>query len=100
MTKLFLKETHLEILKDIFTRLCPNAIVYAYGSRIKGNAHEGSDLDLALDNTSDDVVISDIVEAVRESNIPFLIDIFELKSLPESFQNEIMKNNVVIFGAK
>ncbi|MBR3890346.1 nucleotidyltransferase domain-containing protein [bacterium] len=100
MTKLFLKETHLEILKDIFTRLCPNATVYAYGSRIKGNAHEGSDLDLALDNTSDDVVISDIVEAVRESNIPFLIDIFELKSLPESFQNEIMKNNVVIFGAK
>ena len=78
MTKLFLKENHLDILKDIFTRLCPNATVYAYGSRVKGEAHEGSDLDLALDNNSDKIFMSEIIEAIKESDIPFLVDIFEL----------------------
>lgn len=98
MAKLFLKEKHLDILKTIFNDICPNSIVYAYGSRIKGLAHNGSDLDLAIVLGDGDANISELVESVKNSNLPFLVDIFELKSLPDSFQNEIMKNNVVIFG--
>lgn len=98
MAKLFLKEKHLDILKTIFNDICPNSIVYAYGSRIKGLAHNGSDLDLAIVLGEGDANISELIESVKNSNLPFLVDIFELKSLPDSFQNEIMKNNVVIFG--
>ena len=98
MAKLFLKEKHLNILKTIFNDICPNSIVYAYGSRIKGLAHNGSDLDLAIVLGEGDANISELIESVKNSNLPFLVDIFELKSLPDSFQNEIMKNNVVIFG--
>ena len=98
MAKLFLKEKHLDILKTIFNDICPNSIVYAYGSRIKGLAHNGSDLDLAIVLGEGDANISELIESVKNSNLPFLVDIFELKSLPDNFQNDIMKNNVVIFG--
>lgn len=98
MAKLFLKDKHLEIIKNIFCEICPNSTVYAYGSRINGSAHEGSDLDLAVVRGDGDANVSELVEAVKESDLPFLVDIFELKALPETFQQEVLKNNIVIFG--
>ena len=101
MTELFLKEKHLKILKQIFDKHCPHAIVLAYGSRIKRQAHSGSDLDLAITNFNEiEYSIFDIKQAIQESNIPFLVDIFNLKHLPESFQKEILKENIVIYGKK
>ena len=46
MNNLFINKKDLEILKNILKEFCPNSEVYAYGSRINGKAHEGSDLDL------------------------------------------------------
>lgn len=98
MAKLFLKDKHLDILKTIFNEFCPNSIVYAYGSRVKGLAHDGSDLDLAVVFGDGDAKLFELIEAVKDSDLPFLVDIFELKTLPESFQDEIKKKNVVIWG--
>ncbi len=99
MTELFIKEKHLDILKKIFDEYCPKATVLAYGSRIKAQAHDGSDLDLAIKDFNEiKCSIYDIKQAIQESDIPFLVDIFILSSLPESFQKEIMKENVVIYG--
>ena len=51
----------------------------------------------------DDMNTKDIIKLrkfLNESNIPFLIDIFEFNKLPESFQKEIERKHVIIFPLK
>ena len=45
---LSLKDEYLQELKDIFNRYCPKAEIWAYGSRLTGDCHSGSDLDLTV----------------------------------------------------
>ncbi len=98
MDKLFIKEKYLKKLISIFENYCPKAEIWAYGSRIGQNVHEGSDLDLAVKTFNDNTKnISELKRILEESDIPFLIDIFEFDKLPESFQKEIEKKYVVIF---
>ena len=101
MTKLFIEEKYLQILKEIFDKYCPDATILAYGSRIKNEAHSGSDLDLAIKNFDEiEYSLYDIKQAINDSNIPFLVDIFILESLPQSFQEEISKENIIIYPSK
>lgn len=98
MNKLNIDEESLSILKEIFKKYSPKAQVIAYGSRIKNDSHSGSDLDLAIKNLKqNNYDISQIKEIIRESNIPFLVDINEFETLPKSFQQEIERENIVIF---
>ena len=98
MNKLFIKPEHLKMLTDIFDSYCPKAEIWGYGSRIKGEAHSGSDLDLAVKNFNDENLhIWELKELVQESNIPFLVDINEFDKLPKSFQDEILKDYVIIY---
>ena len=39
------KQQYLEELKSILNEYCPNAEVWAYGSRLTEDCHSGSDLD-------------------------------------------------------
>ncbi len=99
MNKINIDEESLSILKEIFKKCCPESQVLAYGSRIKNDSHSGSDLDLVIKNFKPvDYDIAQIKEQIRESNIPFLVDINEFEKLPLSFQEEIEKENAVIFG--
>lgn len=93
MTDIFVKERFLTELKNIVKQTVPNAQVWAYGSRINGTAHEGSDLDLVLVGDGD---IYALKEALQESNIPFLVDVVKFENLPESFKKEILKKYVVL----
>ena len=97
MSKLFVEQRHLEMLKEIFESFCPNAKIYAYGSRINGRAHEGSDLDLTIKNFPSGKYLFELKEILSESNIPFLVDINIYDNLPQSFKAEIDKNNIEIF---
>lgn len=98
MDRLFIKPEQLKMLTDIFDNYCPNAEIWAYGSRIKGNAHLGSDLDLVVKNfNSKFAKLSELRQLINDSNIPFLVDINEFDKLPKSFQEEILKDYIVIF---
>ena len=98
MDKLSVKPEHLKILTDIFDSYCPNAEIWTYGSRVNGDCHEGSDLDLVvIDFHSPTAKLYELRELLRESNIPFLIDINEFNTLPHSFQNEIKRNYTVVY---
>lgn len=98
MDKLFIKPEQMEMLKEIFRSYCPKAEVWAYGSRLNGNAHEGSDLDLVIKSfNEDEKYLFELKEIIKESNIPFLVDINEYEYLPDSFKEEILKNYIVIF---
>jgi predicted nucleotidyltransferase len=86
------------MLTDIFEKYSPNAEIWAYGSRVGGDAHEGSDLDLAIKNLgASDTPAYELKEIISDSNIPFLVDILEFDKLPDSFQKEIMKKYVIIY---
>ena len=46
--RLHLKPRHRRMLEEILRQHVPDAEVWAYGSRVSGHSHDGSDLDLAL----------------------------------------------------
>jgi len=98
MTNLNVKPQYLKMLMDILSNYCPEAEIWAYGSRVNGDSHDGSDLDLVVKSFNNpDKKLYELKEILRESNIPFLIDINEFDYLPESFQKEILKNYIVLF---
>lgn len=97
MNNLFIDYKYLDILKNIFNEYCPEAKIYAYGSRTTGKAHAGSDLDLTIKNFPKDKYLFELKEIISKSNIPFLVDINIFEDLPESFKKEIEKNNIEIY---
>lgn len=99
MPELMLKPVYREMLEDIFSSYCPNAVIWAYGSRLGGDAHSGSDLDLVVKDFGDkNCKLYELKELLSDSNIPFLVDVQEFSGLPESFQEEIIKNYCVLYG--
>ena len=96
---LSIKEEYLNELKDIFNNYCPNAEIWAYGSRIKNDCHSGSDLDLVVKNFNDGTKnIIELRTLLNNSDIPFLIDINEFDKLPSYFQEEIKKEYIKLFA--
>lgn len=97
MTVLHISKFQLEKIRKIIKNLYPAAEVWAYGSRVTDNCHEGSDLDLVIiDFGVPKGSIQLVREAFRESDIPILIDIQSWKDLPISFQEEIKKSYIAI----
>lgn len=85
------------MLTDIFDSYCPDAEIWAYGSRVNGDAHDGSDLDLIVKSfNSKTANLAALKELLTESNIPFLVDINEFDKLSRTFQEEIKKNYIVL----
>ena len=92
------KDEYLKELKDIFTKYCPKAEIWAYGSRVKNDCHSGSDLDLVVKSFNEDnKFVYELKDLLNNSDIPFLIDIQDFEKLPKSFQDEIKKEYVRIF---
>ena len=101
MSRLFLNPRYLDMLLEIFGNYCPNVVIWAYGSRINGEAHEASDLDLVVKSFNDSSKnIYELKELVNNSDIPIIVDILDYNNIPESFQKEIEKNYIVIFGSE
>lgn len=90
-------------LLAIFKKILPPASeVWAYGSRVNGNNHEASDLDMIIktkDNTTLDWdTYNQLIEEIRESNIPILIDIKDWAKIPDYFHQNILKKHHVFFS--
>ena len=101
MSDLFLKERYHSQLTDIFNHCCPNAVIWAYGSRVGGKAHSGSDLDLAIKDLGENSLTIPMIRAVLdESTLPFRVDLHVFDWLPKSFQEEIERKYIVFYGAE
>lgn len=98
MKQLFLRDKDKQLLEQLIQRYLSNVTVWAYGSRVKGEAHETSDLDIVLRSADLSAIPHDVfktfVEAVRDSNIPILVDVHDWAKLPISFHEQILKNYV------
>ena len=89
-------------LEALLREHLPDVEVWAYGSRVNGRSHEGSDLDLVLRSPTLEPLgggYFDLLEAIDNSNIPILVQAHDWARLPESFQSEIEREHVVLVAA-
>ena len=95
-----LPQRHMRTLLALLAAHTPQAEVWAFGSRINGTAHEGSDLDIVLRNPADLKQSSpgffDLKEALQESALPILTELHDWAHLPVSFHTEIARRYVVL----
>ena len=98
--RLHLPSKHRRVLEALLRKHLPDVEVWAYGSRVNGRSHNGSDLDLVLRapdlNEISTGQLGEFEEAVRESNIPFLVEARDWARLPERFRREIEREYVVL----
>ena len=104
MTKrLHLSPRHREEIEVLLHKYLPDVEVWAYGSRVNGQSHDGSDLDLVLRGPKlaeiDTLRLADFIEALQDSTIPFLVEARDWARLPESFHREIDRDHVVLAAA-
>ena len=87
------------ILEALLREHVPNAEVWAYGSRVIGESHDGCDLDLVVRGPELKPLgdgFFQLVEAIEKSNIPILVQAHDWARLPESFHEEIEREYVVL----
>ena len=96
-----LNPRYVAMLHDLMARHLPAEVaVWAYGSRVNGNHHEGSDLDLVLRTTDltalPDRLLSEFREALTDSNLPIFVDTHDWATLPASFHPRILARYEVL----
>ncbi len=98
--KLELQPAHLRMVLDLVERYAPDAEVSAYGNRVQGTAHEGSDWDLVLRNPANPKApqrnLTTLAAAFAESNLPILVDIIDWARIPETFRQEIERAHAAL----
>ncbi len=86
-------------LEALLREHVPNIEVWAYGSRVNGASHDGSDLGLVLRSPSLEPMVyeyTELVKALEQSNISILVQVHDWAQLPESFHREIERDYVVL----
>jgi len=98
--QLHLSAEHRRMIETLLGRYLPNMEVWAYGSRVNGRSHDGSDLDLVIRGPGlREIPIEQLAnfrEAMCESTIPFLIETRDWARLPEGFHREIERSHLVL----
>ena len=101
--RLDLNPRHREQIERLLREHVPGIEVWAYGSRVDGRSHEGSDLDLVLRGADLRPIPFDALqgleEAFRDSSLPFLVEVRDWARLPEAFHREIERGYMALTGA-
>jgi predicted nucleotidyltransferase len=87
-----IRDEHAAILRRILREHLPaGARAFVFGSRAHGGARQYSDLDLALewDRPLGLDLISQIAEALSESDLPYKVDIVDLALVDPAFRARI-----------
>jgi type I restriction enzyme S subunit len=85
-----------KILLALLRQFIPGAVVWAYGSRVKWTARPNSDLDLVVFTTpAQKPLVSELKDALAESDLPFPVDIHIWDEIPERF-HAIIRNEFVV----
>ena len=86
-----------KIVTDLLERHLPDTAAWIYGSRVKWTARPQSDLDMVVFATPEqNGRVSDLREALEESNLPFRVDLFVWDAVPEQFRKQIKSEHVVL----
>ena len=86
-----------ELLITFIKKHIPDCKIYLFGSRSRKTNSVGSDIDLAIE--SGQVIsrhdIADVLEEIENSNIPFFVDLVDMKQINDNFKTEIMKDRIL-----
>lgn len=79
------------VRRILLAHLPPSAKVWVFGSRARGTARRGSDLDLAIDagRTLTINEIGMLQEEFEESDLPYKVDIVDMAAVQSSFRDKI-----------
>jgi predicted nucleotidyltransferase len=98
---MLIREKDKDCLLDIFSSSPIPIEVWAFGSRVNGTAHDGSDLDIVIRTKGLKPlpleVYAEITSKIKNSNIPILIELREWTRLPETFYKNITANYEVLY---
>lgn len=98
--QLQLQPRHRALLCQILAQHLPQAAVWAYGSRVTGQGHDASDLDLVVrrpDNLQQEMPdLWQLQDALIDSNLPIHVDVVDWARIPDSFRQEIERAYVVL----
>jgi len=85
----------LEMINSVFAKFPEIEKVIIFGSRAMGNFKPGSDVDLALEGSITDDIISKVrTELNEELPLPYIFDIFDRKSI----SNEALQSHISEYG--
>ncbi|MBU1308056.1 nucleotidyltransferase domain-containing protein [Rheinheimera muenzenbergensis] len=89
---------HLQILQSILQQHVPGVTVWAFGSRVNGNAKPHSDLDLVLKAASaiPQRQLFALQDALEESDLPIKVDVLDWQLISPEFQQHILKRYLVL----
>lgn len=76
--------------------------VWAYGSRVNGDAHEGSDLDLVVRmpdlQKMPNEVYTGLKNKIRECNVPIVVQLLDWARLPDGFHKNILSKYELLYS--
>ena len=90
-------EDYHELVDILHTHL-KGCKVYAFGSRVRGNNQQFSDVDLYIEG-DDQIQIEtllDLREALSESNLPVFIDLVDNHAISEEFALVLEKSEKIL----
>ncbi len=98
-----LRKKDMETIRQIAENCFNEPIeLLAYGSRVNGDSHDGSDLDLVVRALSLKPVNSEDTnnfrEKLQDSTIPILIQVQDWARVPENFKVNILNNYEILFS--
>lgn len=87
----FLAPHHARIVAAILRRHVPGARVRVFGSRARGGATAGSDLDLLVEQASpvSEAALASLDLDFADSDLPFRVDVRDAASLDPAFRRRI-----------
>lgn len=94
-----LSQSELAIVRDVLQAHLPAGThAWVFGSGATATARRYSDLDLALDGDAplDPVVLSNVAEAMSESDLPYKVDVIDLCSVDPAFRAVIQSTMVAL----
>ena len=95
-TTIHISSAQRQILSALLAQYLPQALVWAFGSRVKGNFRPDSDLDLVVfSKATQSASISELKEALDESLLPFSVDVLVWDEIGQDFREHILEKYAV-----
>ena len=99
MTPIDVRPDHLRIVREVLHRHLPVGVkVWVFGSRASWTTKDSSDLDLALDGETEIPrrSLSALEEAFEDSDLPYTVDVVDLKRIGERFRRIVTKQRALL----
>ncbi len=98
--RLELLPRHRRMVEAILHLYVAGVEVWAYGSRVRGDSYDGSDLDLVLRGPGLAEIPYSRLTALRrafsDSTIPIIVEVRDWATMPAAYQREIERLHMVL----